>query len=103
MDEKLGSLLVTEEIDDDRLPDAVDALDAAAGEGIGDLGRGGFEGLGLVARPDVGDGLAMDAGVDAIGDGLNLGKLRHAFRLLGSKSDRQAKIGCILSEKGCRL
>src|ERR1700691_3224890 len=83
MDEKLGSLLVAEEIDDDRLPDAVDALDAASGEDLLDLSRGRLEGLGLVAGPDGRDLLAVDAGVDAIGDGLYLGEFRHVPSLPG--------------------
>jgi hypothetical protein len=85
MNEKLGTPVVAEEIEDDGLPDAVDTLDTAAGEDLCDLGRWCFEGLGLVAGPDVGDALTVDAGVDAVGDGLHLGEFRHATSLLGLK------------------
>jgi len=83
MDEKLGSFLVAEKIDDDGLADAVDALDATAREDLGDLSRGGLEGLRLAAGPDVDNLLAVDAGVDAVGDGLHLREFRHVPSLPG--------------------
>jgi hypothetical protein len=62
---------------DDGLADAADGFDARAGEGGDDLGLGRIEGLRLAAGPDTGDALAVDAGVNACGDGFDLGKLRH--------------------------
>lgn len=48
MDEKLGSSLVAEQIDNDGLADAVDAFDAAASEDLGDLSRGVLKVWGLL-------------------------------------------------------
>jgi len=50
VDEELGLLPVAQEIEDDGLADAMDALDAAAGEGLGDEFGGRLEGLGLVGE-----------------------------------------------------
>jgi len=61
----------------DGLADAADGFDAGAGEGGGYLRLGRFEGLRLAAGPDGGDARALDTGVNACGDGLDLGKLRH--------------------------
>jgi hypothetical protein len=81
MDEELGvfcgAVFAAGEIYDDCFADAVDALDAGADKGFDDAFGRGLEGLGFVAGPDFGDGLAMNAGVDAIGDGFDLGKFGH--------------------------
>ena len=58
---------------DDGLADAADAVDGRAGQGVGDLGFGRLEGLRLATGPDGGDALAVDAGVDAVGDGFDFG------------------------------
>ena len=42
------------------------------------VGRG-LEGLGLVAGPDGADGLAVDAGVDAVGYGFDFGEFGHGL------------------------
>ena len=68
----------TFEGDNDGFADAADLGDGGAGEDVGDLGFGGLEGLGLTAGPDGRDALAANAVVDAVGDGFNLGELRHA-------------------------
>jgi hypothetical protein len=68
------------EVGDDCLADATDGVDAGAGEGFGDFGFGGFEGLGLAAGPDAEDALAGDAGVDAVGDGFDFGEFWHAIQ-----------------------
>ena len=57
----------------------MDTFDAAAGEGFDDLIWRGFEGLRLVAGPDGTDGLAVDAGVNAVGYGFDFGKFRHGL------------------------
>ena len=74
-------------IDDDGFADSVDVLDAAAGEGFDDLVGRGFEGLGLVAGLYTDKGLAVDAGVDAVGYGFDFGEssggdLNSAFGLV---------------------
>ena len=61
----------------DGLADAADGFDAGAGEGGGDLRLGRLEGLRLATGPDADDALAVDTGVNAVGDGLDLGKLGH--------------------------
>ncbi|MCU1248712.1 MAG: hypothetical protein JWQ49_1741 [Edaphobacter sp.] len=61
----------------------MDALDAAAGEGFDDLVGWGLEGLGLVAGPDRADGLAVNAGVDAVGYGFDFGEFGHALSSIG--------------------
>lgn len=66
---------------DDGLADAADAVDAGMGEDVDDFGFGGLEGLRLAAGPDVLDALAVDAGVDAVGDGFDFGQLRHRLIL----------------------
>lgn len=73
------------EVEDDGLADAVDVVDAAASEGGGDEVGGGLEGLGLVAEPYGADPVALDALVDAVGDGFDFGKLGHEG-ILGCKS-----------------
>ena len=57
VDQELGGFLLASQIDDDGFAYAMDAVDAAAGEGFDDLVGRGFEGLGLVAGPDGADGL----------------------------------------------
>ena len=79
VDQELRRLFLRLTVDDDGLADAVDAVDAAAGERFGDLVGRRFEGLRLVAGPDGADGLAVDAGMDAVGYGFDFGKLGHAF------------------------
>ena len=66
----------------DGLADAADGFDARAGEGGGDLGLGGLEGLRLAAGPDADDALSVDALVDAVGDSLDFGKLGHGDYVL---------------------
>jgi hypothetical protein len=61
----------------------MDSLDAGAGEGFDDLGGRGFEGLGLVAGLYTDNGLAVDAGVDAVGYGFDFGEFGHAFSSIG--------------------
>ena len=61
----------------DGLADAADGGDGGVGEGAGDLVFGRLEGLRLAAGPDAKDARAVDTGVDACGDGLDLGKLGH--------------------------
>ncbi len=65
------------EVGDDGLADAVDAVDACAGECGDEVGFGGLEGLRLAAGPDAEDALAGDAGVDAVGDGFDFGEFGH--------------------------
>ena len=52
----------------------MDAVDAGVGEGFGDEGGRGLEGLGLVAGPDGEDGLAVDAVMNAVGYGFDFGE-----------------------------
>lgn len=88
MDEKLGLALFSVQIDNDGLADAMNALDAAAGESLDNLVGRGFEGLRLVAGPDGADGLAVDTGVDAVGDGFNFGEFGHASLSIGCRACR---------------
>jgi len=59
------------------LADAVDAVDADAGEGFGHGPGRRFEGLFIPAEPDRLDYLAADALVYSIRDGLDLWQLGH--------------------------
>ena len=77
VDEEFGRGFVPLNRHHDGLADAADGFDAGAGEGGGDLVLGRLEGLRLAAGPDGGDARAVDAGVNACGDGLDLGKLGH--------------------------
>jgi hypothetical protein len=61
----------------------MDALDAAAGEGFDDLVGRGLEGLGLVAGLYPDNGLAVDAGVNAVGYGFDFGEFGHVFSSIG--------------------
>src|ERR1700710_1552587 len=83
MDEELCGFSIAREgfahVHDDGFADAVDAVDAAAGEGLDDLIGWGFEGLRLVAGPDGADGLAGGGLVGSVGYGLYFGKFRHDF------------------------
>jgi hypothetical protein len=83
VDEELCGFIVAGEIDGDSFTDAVDAVDAGSRENLGDLRGWRLEGLRLVAGPDGEDSLAVDALVDAVGDGFDLGKLGHAFSSIG--------------------
>lgn len=67
------------EVECDGFSDAVDAVDAAAGEGLDDLVGRGFEGLGLVAGLYTDNRLAVNAGVDAVGDGFDFGEFWHGL------------------------
>ena len=60
---------------DDGLADATDLGDGGAGENLLDLALRALEGLGFAAGPDAGDALALDAGVNAVGDGFDLRQL----------------------------
>jgi hypothetical protein len=79
MDEELGWLFLSGEIDDDGFAYAMNAVDAAAGEDFDDLVGWRLEGLGLVAGPDGTDGFAVDSLVDAIGYGFDFGEFRHGL------------------------
>jgi len=79
VDEELRALLFAAQIDDDGLANAVNALDAAACEDLDDLIGSGLEGLRLVTGPHRADGLAVDAGVDAVGYRFDFGELGHGF------------------------
>ena len=98
MNEELRGLglVGTADIGDDGFADAADAADFAVGEGFGELGFGGFEGLGLAAGPDAKDALTADAGVDSVSDGFYFGELGHSLRILPEGEgevgrDRRAK------------
>lgn len=83
VDEELRGLLgaagLAGEVKGDGLADAVDAVDAGVGEGLGDdIGRR-LEGLRLVAGFNTEDSLAVDAGVNSVGYGFYFGKLGHAL------------------------
>ena len=84
VDEELGRSSITSEVDGDRLADTMDSVDAGSSERIGDVGWRRLEGLGLVARPDAEDGLALNALVNSIRYCFDFRKLRH-----GSFSMRQ--------------
>ena len=56
----------------DGLTDAPDTTDGGAGEGLFDLALRALEGLRLSAGPDAMNCLAVDALMDAVGDGFNL-------------------------------
>ena len=71
----------------DGLAYAADAVDSGAGQRVGDLGLGRLEGLRLAAGPDAGDALAVNARLDAVGDGFDFRKFRHVMR-------RSWKTGC---------
>ena len=88
------------EIDDDGLADAVDAVDAAAGESFDDLVGRGLEGLGLVAGPDGADRLAVDALVDAVGYGFDFGEFGHAFPSIGARLERSSPMTPIAIDRG---
>src|SRR5580698_1090836 len=77
MNEKLRRHLLSAEVHDDSLADAMDAVDAAARECLNDLIWWRFEGLWLVAGPYRPDGLPVNAFVNAIGDGFDFGELGH--------------------------
>jgi hypothetical protein len=57
----------------DGLADAADALDGRAGQDVGDLGFWRLERLRLAAGPHGCNAGTVDAGVDAVGDGLDFG------------------------------
>jgi len=77
MNEKLRRHLLSAEIHDDSLADAMDPVDAAARECLNDLVRRRFEGLRLVAGPYRPDGLSVNAFVNAIGDSFDFGQFGH--------------------------
>ena len=85
VDQELGGFFVMGEVDDDGFAYAVDAVDAAVGEGFGDGFGRGLEGLGLVAGPDAADGLAVDALVNAVGYSFDFGEFGHAFAVYGER------------------
>ena len=79
VDKKLGLLLFSGQVDDDGFADAVYAVNAAASKRLDDLVGRRLEGLRLIAGPDGADGLAVDAGVDAVGYRFDFGELGHGL------------------------
>jgi DNA-binding beta-propeller fold protein YncE len=73
---------------------APDAFDCRAGQCVGDFGFRRLEGLWLAAGPDAQDSLAVDARVDAVGDGFDFGKFGHKELRFGAQS-----LYCLLSMK----
>ena len=82
VDEEFGRVFVPVNRHYDGLANAADGFDASAGEGAGDFVFGRLEGLRLAAGPDAKDARAVDTGVDACSDGLDLGKLGHRDRVM---------------------
>jgi len=59
------------------LSDAIDPVDASAGEGFGHRVWRGLEGLLVAAEPHRLNAFAADSFIDAVGDGFDFGQFGH--------------------------
>jgi hypothetical protein len=73
------------EVEDDVLAHTIDALDGAAGEGLGHGGGWRLHRLALAREPDLFDAVACDALVDAVGDGFDLGEFGHGLEFFPAR------------------